>query len=188
MGFIQNWIDRKRRRELERINREIEELKRRGPDFTRREAVVMKKESIKGTGGGMFTAKAWSIILLLALIGVAAFYQWKMGDLKEAKDATMQQVTHLQSQLSQALAELNKTEEELEEKEMTKASLSTQYAGLQQEVVDLKELVKELNMTLATTEDEVSDLTQELLEKDLYLEALEACIENNTIDDKEDCL
>ena len=28
MGFVQNWIDRKRRRELEQINREIEELKR----------------------------------------------------------------------------------------------------------------------------------------------------------------
>ena len=193
MGIIQNWIDRKRRKELERINYEIEELKRRGPDFSHRES---DKKSIKkptlplatagmGSGKSHFQGKGFAVILFIFLVAVIVFHMWNTRSLNDEYDKKEQEALLLRDQLDLALAHLNKPESELGVKKIVEANLSEQSQDLQQEIVDLQDAMSSLNLSLS---NEIGDLRVELAENDKYTDALKICIKNDSISDKEDCL
>lgn len=190
MGFIQNWIDRKRRRELERINREIEELKRRGPDFYARDS-SRKKPKISTPivmptlSGSSPRGKVWVWLVILALLGLAVYQWFRTDSVEDDLEAKEQEALLLRDQLDLALLHLNKTESELVVKKVVEANLSEQYQDLQQEITSLQQTMTFLNTTLTS---QIDDLNEEVSEQDAYILALKVCIRNDSIPDKEDCL
>mgnify|MGYP001572748633 CR=1 FL=1 len=187
MGFVQNWIDRRRRRELERINQEIEDLKRRGPDYIPREQRPSLAPS-RSSPQPIMTARTLCVLLSVVVIGLIVYYQMEMGSLKEDFVSKDEEALTLQNKLDQALVELNKTEGELQVKKQTETTLTTQYSDLQEEIDSLNDALYDMNKTLAGKDDEIQDTQQELDDTKKVLKDMEHCIENNTIDDKEDCL
>ena len=191
VGFVQDWIDRKRRRELERVNREIEELKRRGPDFTHHDS---NRPSIKTTvvntspGRSFLKSPVTIVLLILVLFGLFLYYFTRVSSLEDDYDAKEQEIITLKDRFDQALLQLNKTENELGIKKVVEANLSSQYSDLKRDIDDLENELNYLNDTLAKKDVEISDLNKEMDEKNNYINALKICIKNDTITDKEDCL
>ena len=188
MGFVQNWIDRNRRRELERINHEIEELKRRGPDFVQRDSKEHAKQSMGSSGHSFLRASPFVIIIGILIIGLFAYYYQRASSLEDDYDAQEEKALVLQNKLDQALLQLNKTESELGVKRVVEANLSFQYSDLQKEVGVLQVSLNLMNKTLNEQNNDISNLNKDLQEKDDYINDLKRCIKNNTITDKEDCL
>ena len=190
MGFIQNWIDRKRRRELERINREIEELKRRGPDFYAHDSSKEKPKAstpimMPAVGGSSPRGKGWVWLVILVFISLAVYQWFKVDSLEDDFEAKEQEALLLRDQLDLALLHLNKTESELGVKKVVEANLSEQYQDLQQEITTFQQAMISLNATLTS---QIDDLNEEVSEQDAYILALKVCIRNDSIPDKEDCL
>ncbi len=191
MGFVQDWIDRKRRRELERVNREIEELKRRGPDFTHHDSSrpSIKPATMNTSSGKPFLKSPVTItLLILVLFGLFLYYFSRVSSLEDDYDAREQEFITLKDKFDQALLQLNKTENELGIKKVVEANLSSQYSDLKSDIDDLENEMDYLNDTIAEKEVEINDLNKEVAEKNKYIDALKMCIKNDTITDKEDCL
>lgn len=189
MGFVQNWIDRKRRKELEQINREIEELKRKGPDFSHHTQEQIKHTSTKMSSSSHSTSKKPLIIVLLILLVGLLIYGWiTIGGLQQELDDQEQETLQLRDQLDLALLHLNSTAKELDIKESVEANLSVQYKDLQADFKNLEQDMRSLSKILADTQDDLNDTQQNLLEKEEYIDELIDCIDNNTITDKEDCI
>jgi len=182
MGFIQNWMDRRRRKELEHINREIEELKRRGPDYVPHDHKTVTTQ--KASSGN----KLLWIIFFVFVIGIVVFYQMKLGSLKEQQTTQQQDYDALQIKLDDVVALLNQTEKQLQDKQKKETTLTSQYSDLQGEILDLSKGLTKANAQIMQLEDELN-ATQEALDKqkELYKE-LENCVDNNTITDKDDCI
>ena len=190
MGFVQNWIDRKRRRELERINREIEELKRKGPDFSHHTQERIKNAPTKMVfpSSGTSSKKPWVIAMIIILLGLV-IYEWiTISGLQIDLDDQEQETLKLRDQLDLTLLHLNTTAKELDIKESVEANLSEQYKDLQGQFKTLEQTMHTINSTLEDKNEELLDLQEQLLEETIYANALIDCIENNSISDKEDCI
>ncbi|MEK6839782.1 MAG: hypothetical protein AABX72_02495 [Nanoarchaeota archaeon] len=190
MGFIQNWIDRKRRRELEQINREIEELKRKGPDFSHHTQERIKQSPTKMvTSSGTDSSKGpWIIGCIIILLGLVLYGWITITSLQSELDNQEEETLQLRDELDLALLHLNTTAKELDIKESVKANLSGQYKDLQDQFRVLEQSMRALNKSFIDMGDELNDTQQELLEKEGYIDDLVDCIDNNSITDKEDCI
>ena len=191
MGFVQNWIDRKRRRELERINNEIEELKRQGPDFISREkaAELTKRESaLKVQTKSSFKMTFIAIILAAVVVFMFFYYHDKVGTLQKDLDSKENETIALQDKLDYASSQLNQTSNQLEQKAQKEMDLNSQQATMQGHINSLKKGLKDLNETVSSQQDDISDLTHEVQDKQHRIDELESCISNNTITNKMDCI
>jgi hypothetical protein len=187
VGFFQDWVDRRRRRELEKINREIEDLKKKGPDY-----VPSQEKDRSGSSPGVRVSASKPtgviIVLILLLIGLLVFHFFRIGSLKADFSVQEEDMLQLQEDLTRALEEINLTQSALEIKERVESNLTTKYVDLKDDVVDLKIALSEVNNSLQNKEDEIADKTQELNDLDDYVDELKDCIKNDSITDKEDCL
>lgn len=194
VGFLEEIIERKRRKELGRINREIEELKRRGPDF---HPSPDDRSSSSSDGGSSshfrsgFTGVSSKYLvgaLIIILLALFWYDQMRVDSLGDKVTEAEQRTTSLQEQLDTALGQLNETKDMLLHKEQKERNLSSQYLDVQQEILDLKKEILNLNSTVKMKEDSINDLTTKISDKDGIIKDLKNCIKNDSITDKEDCL
>ena len=190
MGYFQELVDKKRKRELERINKEIEELKRKGPDFVQRERRDVPKGNIEvsSKGGGSMKALPLVWILIIIIIGGGIYHFIRLNSLSDGYEAKKEEVIQLQEDLANALSQINATVSELEVKEKVEANLSMQYIELQVDLANFKILFNDLNKTVFEQEETIAELNNDIDDKDDRIKELKDCIKNNSISDKDDCL
>lgn len=191
MSIIQDWIDRKRRKELERVNREIEELKRRGPDYVSRErSMDMTRKDMIASSMKRSTFKMGYVAALLAVLVIFLFFYYhnRVSTLQGNFDDKEKEAQDFHNKLAFALSQLNQTTNQLEQKAAAEANLSTQYTTMQGDISTLKKIIRDMNETISTQLDDIADLNHQMQNKQLRIDAFEACISNSSISNKMDCL
>lgn len=186
MGFIERWIDKRRQQELERINRQLEDLKRRGPDFAKQggeSPVVLMKE-----GGGSKFLLWFLLVCVVLLIGILIYSSFQISSLKEESTQRDATIVLLQKDVINMSTLIDVLQEEIDTKQSSASELGTKYSDAQADLADLEVRLAALNTTLQEKDKEITSLKQQSDERGVLLDELEACIKNDSITDKEDCL
>ncbi len=181
------WLEKRRHKELERINREIEALKQHGPFFEREDKGLKSQGKYlkRDTNFGMFVVIG---LCLIAIIGLSLFYRQKFSVLAEEYETRVHDLELTQLRLANLTKNLNETETKLRFKERVEADLSTQYSGLADLKENLEGQIKDLEKKVKDKEAELDDLKLVVQEKERRVRDLIDCIEDDDFEDKEDCI
>lgn len=184
---INDWMERRRKKELERINREIEALKQHGPLYQKEDKGLKSEGKYlkRDTNFGMFVVVG---LCLVAIIGLSLFYRQKFTTLSDEYETKLSELNLAQNRLDNLTRNLNETQSKLKFKEKVETDLSTQYTGLAEEKEALEGQISDLEDEVKNKKDEIDSLKTTVQEKDRRLRDIIDCIENNRIEDKEDCL
>ncbi len=208
MGWLSNYLEKRRQRRLDEINREIERLKEMDihtkPAVVTRSKPVSKPQPFSGPasearveherhGGYVKRDVNFKVLFLIvlcvaAIIGVTIYYRMSFGKLNQDYNEKVQEINTLKAELSDLESELNKTASKLEFKEKVEEDLSTQYSSLEEEKSALESEISDLKIQIAEKEKLVENLTTELDDNTDRVRFLEDCItdelnENLTICD-----
>lgn len=186
MGFMARWLEKRRLRKLDQINKEIEALKTEGPKY------IEKREKARiGTFVRRDTSFGLMVILILciiAIIGLSLFYRQKFSAVTERYNEKLKELELKNSELLNLTQEFNETSKKLKLKEKSESELGTQYTTLESENKDLQGEIETLNDKITDKDNEIASLKTQIKEKDDKIGAIEDCILDNKVNDKEDCI
>lgn len=184
---MKGWLEKRRRKQLERINREIEALKHHGPLYEKEDLGLKSQGKYlkRDTNFGMFVVIG---LCLIAIIGLSLFYRQKFSALSEEYGAKVDELMFAEARLKNLTFTLNETKTRLKFKERVEADLSNQYTGLAETKEELEKQITDLKDELNTSEAEINDLKALVQEKERRIRDMIDCIEDDDIEDKEDCV
>ncbi len=187
MGMIKRWLERRRKTQLEQINQQIEELKRRGPDYTSIPDKTLSSRSQRNANSGSTPILIMSICII-ALIAVSIFAWTRITALNKKYSEVEESYEDILAQKKTLQTQLNQTTSQLEEKKEAAQDLSKQYIDLEQEITFLEGKIDDLNDTITSQTTSIKDLQEQVQERDNVINQIEECILNSSIEDKEDCI
>ena len=185
MGFLDSWIDNRRKNELDHVNHELEELKRHGPQAAHQQS---PRVSPPTNGLSKQHIVVMGIICIALVVGVYLFSQQRAEALQQQlteKDVTL---VHLQGQLANFTVEIQTLNKELETRDESQSELSSDHTQLRLDFAALQLTVSAMNNTIDDQKTEVASLEKQLAEKEKTLDEIKNCIESNNVTDKEDCI
>ena len=190
MSIVESWIDRKRRKELETINKQIEDLKRKGPDFSTQPPKLQPSSpiSILPRGSSSFSGVLGKIIsglLILGLLFLVFHYKGDATRIQQAHENATEQLALFNNQINATSAELEQLRAILKQQE---ANLTEGYTQFSTKIKSLQTTIDGLNITLISRDDEIAELKNDTKALKIYIDDLEDCIDNNSVEDKEDCI
>ncbi len=171
---VDKWKKKRRAKALDKVNRELEELKKKGLEFEKNGSKAKKEVAV--------VKKSCNVLKILAAILVVGWvitffmYGSKVSNLKtdvEELDLELQVKTLEAQNLTDSLFEI---ESELEGKKKGEDELS-------QEVSDLLEIKDTLDEDIEDLEDEIKDLKLQIDELEVNL-----TIQERLVYDYEDCI
>ena len=171
---IEEWKKKKRDRALDKVNRELEDLKRKGLEFENRPRkkekegpVVQKKCS---------SLKILAIILAIGWIVTFFVFAGRVSNLKsdvESSELELQLKVQEASDLSGSLANVSV---ELEQKRKGEDELGEEVADLLDTREALEEEVIDLQKEVDTLKGEVTDLESDVATQKALVDGYEDCI------------
>lgn len=182
------WLEKRRRSELERINREIEALKTQGPLHFEKEDKGLRsggKYLKRDTNFGMFVVIG---LCLIAIIGLSLYYRQKFSTISDEYDSKVKDLELAQDKLSNMTSTLNETQSKLKFKEKVESDLSKQYSGLSETKEQLETQIADLTQQIEDKKSEIATLKTAIEDKTRKLDEMKDCIRDDHIEDKEDCL
>lgn len=188
---LKTWFEKRRLKELERINREIETLKDQGPHY------LHNKENphagIRGDKGYIKRDTNFGFLLLIglcliAIIWLSLFYRQKFNDLSDQYNQKLTELQETSIHLSNLTMELNQTKYRLQFKERVESDLSSQYIDLTEQKEVLEKEIKELEADIGSKKTEIENLKKDVAAKAKKINDLKDCILDDDVDDKEDCI
>ena len=185
--MIKRWLERRRKTQLEQINQQIEELKRRGPDYTSIPDKTLSSRSQRNANSGSTPILIMSICII-ALIAVSIFAWTRITALNKKYSEVEESYEDILAQKKTLQTQLNQTTSQLEEKKEAAQDLSKQYIDLEQEITFLEGKIDDLNDTITSQTTSIKDLQEQVQERDNVINQIEECILNSSIEDKEDCI
>lgn len=190
MGMIGSWMEKRRMNELDRINKEIESLKTHGPHYM---APKEKKESPMIQGKYVKKDTNFGLLLLvglciIAIIGLSLFYKQRFDSLTEKYDQKLAEFQALQKNYTDATSVINQTSSQLAFKEKVEKDLSNQFKSLEDQKEDLESDKAVLEDQKDALETKITDLEKKIDAQKKQLNDIEECINDNDVDDKEDCI
>lgn len=184
---LESWLDKRREQELERINRELEELKKRGlgyapPQQRPPSKPFYPRQSPAGApyarGPRFFDFKTTTLIILfLIILGITFFLQ--RGEIKEQQNLAKgyyQDLKDLQAQVEDAESSLEEHQELLEEKSKEGADLNAQFESLNELNAQLQDEIDDLETQKKDILSTIEDLEEEVLSKKSEVNFYKACI------------
>ncbi len=182
MALFSKWTEKRRQRELEHINREIELLKKKGLDYEReserRDQLLEKGEhgNQKVTKDANFKLLFMICLCLLVIAGITLFYRHNLSTLKTDYTHKLQEVEELTKELSNKSATLGELSSRLDTSKRAEGDLSQQYLDLQAEKETLTKQVNLLNDNLKKMNSDIEQVKSDLDKKDKEVEDLKQCI------------
>lgn len=191
MGIFGKWLEKRRMNELTRINKEIEALKQHGPHYMEDK----EKKSVSSSSGGRYVKKDTNFGLLLlvglcivAIIGLSLFFKQRFDRLSDNYNEKLNELESVKSQYANTTTQLNETSSKLAFKEKVEKDLSGQYKSLETRNKDLTTDNTALEDQVDQLNDKVSTLQDTIKTKDKTIKDIKDCINDNDVDDKEDCI
>ncbi len=188
MAF-QRWMERRRIKELEKVNQELEQLKS-NPLARRAEKSSSSKIAVEKTTNHTSAAGKSLLVILgfLFLIGLAIYYRGKAADLKDEQQKVLGELDTMKTDLADVSEALDERESQLRVRQMKEQNLSTQHRLLEDTISALDKKIAQLENDLSTKDSQIYNLTADLRHRDERIENLTRCIDDNDITDKEDCI
>lgn len=184
---LKDWIERRRQKKLDEINREIESLRQQG-------LLHHKVHEVKGGKGMNYLRKDSSVVLvaviviaIISLAGVSLLYHGSYKDLKELHAEVSQKLVDAEAKLASREELLNKTSSELSFKKAAEKDLSKQYTDLESEKTKLEEEISDLKIELANLQQELENVKEELDEANDQISFYKVCITDELSASLSDC-
>ena len=181
---LEEWKAKRRKKELDKINRELDDLKSKGLQFEGKKAGKMKLKEAKTSypkSNSGFVIFLIVVIVILAVGWVSTYFIQKskvsgVGDENEVLTAEMALKTLEMENLTGQIEEL---ESALGEKEESESELSDEYADLEELNEIMQEKVDDLEEDKLDLNGEVSELKGNLTAQKEIVEGYEDCLTDN---------
>ena len=139
--------------------------------------------------GGSNKFLLWFLLVcVVLLIGILIYSSLQISSLKEESTQRDATIVLLQKDAINMSTLIDVLQEELDTKQSSASELGTKYSDAQADLAVLEVRITALNATLQEKDKEIGSLRQQFDERGDLLDELEACIKNDSITDKEDCL
>ena len=181
MGIISKWLEKRRQKELDRINREIELLKKRGLDYGKKNEKRDKLIDEAGKGHKINRDANFKLLFIIGLClivitGITLFYRYNLSALKTEYDEKLSQVELLTNDLLNKSSSLEYINSKLDLTKRAEDDLSKQYLELEGEKEVLSNQVNALNENIKQKNTELDSLKQDIQKKDKEIKDLKDCI------------
>jgi cell division protein FtsB len=198
MGFIANYLQQRRRKKLEAVNKELERLK----EFHPFDPGTLKPRNNYGTyaadhhsrnqqrpqrSPSFFSLIILGLIFLFMIVGVFFYYQGQMDTLQEAYDRKNIESSQFQTKVDDLTEELEDTKHELKKKTVLGFNLSDQSDQLRREKQSLEQEIADLEKDIINKEANLINLNTTMSQKVTEIVLWKACIKKIFNEDPNDC-
>tara|TARA_Y100000310_G_C20675805_1_gene812959 strand:+ start:32 stop:628 length:597 start_codon:yes stop_codon:yes gene_type:complete len=170
MAF-EKWFASRQKKQLEKVNNELEDLKRKGLDYEiesgKRKTLGDGRKRVSGSSGGNIKERIISVVVLLILVWFFTRFYY-VGDLKEIsgeKEGLQERLEEVEKELGEVSGEVELLEENIGEKEDSEYELAEKYGDLNELAEILQEKVDALTDEKNGLIVNVSDLQNNLTEQ-----------------------
>lgn len=188
---IDDWKAKRREKSLEKVNRELKELKKKGLEFEKGSKSKKEVEVVKNT---CFTLKVTSVILAICLIVTIFAYVGRVSNLKsDVESAELEleiktlEAANLSNSLSNVSVELESRKKGEDELNDEVSDLIDLRESLDEEVLDLTKEVDDLSDNIKDLQDKIDDLEVNLTKQENLVDDYQDCITDGLNEDLDVC-
>tara|TARA_Y100000310_G_C20509918_1_gene728302 strand:+ start:251 stop:808 length:558 start_codon:yes stop_codon:yes gene_type:complete len=173
MGFLDKWNEKRRVSALNRVNKELEILKKKENFFEKKDSYAAKIDVPGKVKDSVKKLKIIAIILFLLWAITLFVYMGKVANLKVERNELSNEVSLKMSAMENITNNINLLHSEIEGLEKSEGDISKDYN-------DLKDLNDILEDQIDDLEDEISDLNTNLTNQVSLVSKYELCIVDNS--------
>jgi hypothetical protein len=178
---IDEWKKSRRKKQLDKVNKELEALKRKGVMFEKKgtKKMIHSEEPVKVVKRGYAGLIFSGIIIILLAIGWSTTYISQKGsvdDLSDEKGSLEAQIELKALQIENLSKELSDLEGVIDEKEKSEGELSEEYTDLEELSEIMQERIDDFEDEIIGLSSEISELKGNLTEQKDIVDGYEDCI------------